>query len=142
MARYAAKGTLLKIGDGGGSEVFTTIAQVMTISGPSLSMDTLDTTDHDAASFKTFVGSYRDGGEVTLEIHWDPATATHGVTTGLLKKFKDSSSPTNYQLVFPDTGATTWSFAALVTAFAPSAPHDGKLTASVTLKVSGAPTLA
>ena len=44
-------------------------------------------------------------------------------------------------LLFPDIGATEWDMAAFVTAIEPSAPFDGKLSASVSLKVSGAPTL-
>jgi len=48
----------------------------------------------------------------------------------------------NFQLVFPDVGATTWAFAAYVTGFEPSAPVDDLLGASVTLKITGQPTLA
>ncbi|KKL69977.1 hypothetical protein LCGC14_2109540, partial [marine sediment metagenome] len=48
----------------------------------------------------------------------------------------------NFQLIFPDSGTTTWSFAALVTGFEPSAPVDGPLTASVSMLISGKPAIA
>src|SRR6056297_2201318 len=41
-------GTKLKRGDGEATESFTTVAKVNNISGPSLSLDTEDTTDHDS----------------------------------------------------------------------------------------------
>ena len=48
----------------------------------------------------------------------------------------------NFQLIFSDTGATTWAFAALVTGFKPSAAVEDELLAEVTLQVTGQPTLA
>lgn len=141
MSRYRAKGTLLKIGDGAATEQYTTIAQVITIGGPSLSQETIDATDHDSGDYRDFLLGFADGGEVTLEIHYDPAGSTHDASTGILSRF-GASVPTNFKLVFPDPAQTTWSFAAYLTAFEPQAPADGKLTANITLKVSGDPTLA
>jgi len=48
----------------------------------------------------------------------------------------------NFKLVFPDTAVTTWAFTALITGFEPEMPVKGKLKASITLKVTGQPTLA
>jgi predicted secreted protein len=139
MARYAAKGAVLKMSDMSATPVFTAIAQVIDITGPGLSADTLETTDHDSAGWKTYVGSLKDGGEVTLSLHYDPAGGTHDAATGLVSVLGDE---VNYQLVFPNTGNTQWAFAAILTAFEPTAPHADKLTASATFKVTGAPTLA
>lgn len=44
-------------------------------------------------------------------------------------------------LRFPDIAATEWTFSAYVTKFEPGAPAEGKLTASVSLKISGVPVL-
>jgi len=142
MGNFAAKGTLLKTGDGTSPEVFTTIAQVVSIGGPSLSLDPLDVTSHSSLEGnKEFVGGLIDGGELTLEINFDPADATHNQAAGLLKLLKDRTIR-NFELVFSDTASTKWTIPALVTGFEPGAPVDGKLSASVTLKVSGVPTLA
>lgn len=48
----------------------------------------------------------------------------------------------NFQLVMPAASSTTWSFTALVTSFEPDLPEKGPMAASVTLKITGAPTLA
>lgn len=138
----SAFGTLLKIGDGGSPETFTTIAEVTNISGPSLSMNTVDVTSHDSTDgWREFVGGLLDGGEVTLDINFIPTDPTHSYSTGLLNDMVNRTKR-NFQLVFPDAGNTTWSFTALITAFEPSAPTDDKLSASVTLKITGKPTLA
>ena len=138
----SAFGTLLKIGDGGSPESFTTVAEVSSIGGPTLSLDPIDVTSHDSTGgWRQFVGGLLDGGEVSLEINYDPVGATHDASTGLIADMV-ARTLRNFQLVFPDTGSTTWTFAALITAFEPSEPIDDKLAASVTLKVSGQPTLA
>jgi len=138
----SAFGTLLKIGDGGEPETFTTIAEVTDISGPSLSADTIDVTSHDSpGGYREFIQGLKDAGEVTFTINFIPTEATHDASTGLLKDYNDGTLR-NFQLVFPDPGNTTWSFAAVVTGFEPSEPTDDKLSADVTLKISGQPTLA
>lgn len=138
----SAFGTLLKIGDGATSETFTTIAEVIGITGPALSTDTIDMTNHSSpGNYEEFVGGTLRSGEVTFDVNYIPTHATHDASTGLLADY-EARTVRNFQLVFPDTGTTTWAFAAVVTGFEPAAPHDDKLSASVTLKVSGQPTLA
>lgn len=44
-------------------------------------------------------------------------------------------------LRFPDIAATEWTFSAFVTKFEPSTPFEGKMTASVSLKLTGVPVL-
>ncbi len=137
----AAYGTLLKIGDGGGPETFTTIAEVTNISGPSLSLAAIEATSMDSGGWEESIGGVKSGGEVSFDLSYLPTHATHDASTGLIADLKNAVAR-NFQLVFPDAGGTTWSFTALVTAFEPSAPVDGRLQASVTLKITGQPTLA
>jgi hypothetical protein len=69
---------------------------------------------------------------------FDPAEATQvALWTDMV-----SRAANTYSLVFPDAANTTWTFDALVIAFEPDEPHDGALTASATLKITGKPTLA
>lgn len=138
----AAIGTLLKIGDGGGSEVFTTIFEVMDISGPGLARDTLEVTNHSSpGSWEEFIAGVKRSGEVTFDVNYLPTTATHNATTGLIADMNNGTKR-NFQLVFPNAGNTTWAFTALVNGFEPAAPVADVLRASVTLKLTGQPTLA
>lgn len=142
MTEFASLGTLLKIGDGGATEAFTTVAQVGDISGPSLSASQTEVTNHSSAgNYREFVPTFLEPGELTASIFYDPADATHDPSTGILADY-EARTLRNWQLVFTDTGTTTWAFAAYVTGFSISAPVDGALTADLTLMLTGQPTLA
>ncbi len=135
-------GTLFKRGDGGGPETFTTLAEVISISGPSLSMDTVDVTHMESTgTYREFLPGLKDGGEVSVTVNFLPGDSTQNVAAGILKDYDDRVLR-NFQIVFPDSGTTTWTFAAYVTAFEPETPLEDKMTASIIMKVSGQPTLA
>lgn len=138
----SAFGTLLKIGDGQASETFTTIAEVLDISGPNLTQRTSEVTSHSSTGgWAEFIGTILEGGEVTFRVNFVPTENTHDAGAGLVNDLENRTLR-NFQLVFPDSGNTTWSFSALVTGFRPNEPVEGALTADVTLRISGQPTLA
>lgn len=122
----------------------TVVTQILSISGPGISRDTIDSTDADAANdWRTFVASYVDGGEVTIELNFDPDDATQkDAANGLLYGFNPSGDPRTYRVTFPDTSPATWSFTGILTGFEPNNPHDGMSTVSATIKVSGEITFA
>lgn len=125
----AAYGTLLK-------RAGTTLAEVTNISGPGLALDALDMTSHDSSGDREFIGGLLDGGEVTCEVNFMPGNATHKQVIADMK----ARTVSTWSIVWSDGSSSTWSFSALPTAFEPSAPVDGKLSASITLKVTGSVT--
>ena len=138
MTNYNALGTKLYRGGTAG----TAIAQVTNIGGPGLKLETLEVTSHDSGVWREFIGGLRDGGEIKLDINYDPAGATHkDAAGGLLADLKNGTANA-YALRFSDAATTTWTFNALVTSFEPKAPMDGKLSASTNLKITGTATLA
>lgn len=135
MAGLDAFGTQLQRGDGAGPEVFTAIANVTDITPPGLERETYDVTAHDSEeAWREFIGGLKDGGEVELELNYDPREHD-----ALVADF-DDANPRNYKVVWPGT-LGNWAFKALITNFEPEAPHDDKLAASATFKVSGKPVL-
>lgn len=119
------------------------IAYVTNIGGPGLARDTLESTHHrSTAMYRTFIKGLKDGGEVSLDLNFDPANATHNAAAGILADFANDVDISTWVITWPDTGLTTWTFDGIVTGFEPSAPFDDKLSATVTIKVSGQPTLA
>lgn len=135
MAKYSAFGTQLKRGA-------VIIGQVRSLSGPGLSLDTIDVTAHDSTgAWEEVVASILRSGEITAEILYDPNLATHKNLTGGLLYDLTSRASTTYSIVFPSSPTVTWTFTAFVTAFEPSMPVDGELSASVTLKLTGQPTI-
>lgn len=135
-------GTLLKIGDGGSPESFTTIAEVLDIGGPDLNLDTEETTNHSSTGgWEEFVPTILRSGAVDFEVNFDPNDSTHSYSTGLIADMI-SRTKRKFQLVFPTTPTVIWAFTAIVTKFAPAEPVAGKLSASVSLKITGQPELA
>lgn len=124
----------------------TDIAQVISITPPPLALDTEEVTDNDSEGvWEEVVGTVLRSGEVGLNVHMDPTETSH---TDLMSAMVDRAIK-SFTLTFPDEGedpetdpATTWEFSALVTGFEiDEASYDGKLTASITLKVTGKPTI-
>jgi len=135
-------GTLLQIGDGATPENFTTIAEVLDLNPPALAQDTEEVTSHDSPlGWAEHIGTILRGGEVTFDINYEPTEATHDAATGLIADMV-ARTVRNFHLVLPDVAATTWAFSALVKGFVPAAPVKGALRASVSMLVSGQPTLA
>ncbi len=117
-----------------------TVAQVTNTSGPGLSVDTEDVTTHDqATAYEEAVTTIIRSGEVTLDLVFDPADATHDPATGLTYRLEDKIY-SFFKLIFID--ATEWEFSGYVTGFEPAAPSGGALTATVKLKITGEPLLA
>lgn len=137
----AAFGTLLKIGDGGGPETFTTIAEVTDIDGPKMSLDTADATHHSSpGGWKEYVPTLLDGGEVAFTVNFIPSNATQSYSSGVLRDMANKNKR-NFKLVFPDAGNTTWTFSAFVTGFEPKEALKDQLTADITLQITGQPIL-
>jgi len=136
MAKYGAYGTILERGA-------VTIAGVTSISGPGLSLDTEDVTTHDStAAWEEVVGTILRSGEISMDIVYDPAAATHKNAAGGILADLVARTAQAYSLIFTDTANTEYTFNAFVVGFEPDMPVDGALTASVSMKITGKPTIA
>jgi len=141
MPAIGSHGTLLKIGNGAQTEVFTTIGMVGDISGPSFELGTEEATSHDSA-WREYVPTLLSAGEVTFDIFFDPANVTHFSTArGSLYYAQRNKVKNNFKLVLPDPGAMEIAFGAYVTGLELKADVEGVLTMSVTLQISGAVTI-
>lgn len=129
MAKYGAYGAILKRGA-------TTIAQVRDITGPGLSLDTIDVTTHDSTdAWREFIAGLKDGGEVSLDIVFDPDNASQtNFRTDL-----DARTINTWSITLTDSSPAIITFSALVTEFEPSMAVEDELSASVTLKITGEP---
>lgn len=102
-------GTILKVGDGAGPEVFTTVARVMEVDWPKLKAYMVETTNHSDEYVQQSHSGVREftGFSVTLE--WTDDEATHAT----IRTNFDSNTAKNYKLISPDT-QVTYTFAAFV----------------------------
>lgn len=131
-----ANGTLLKVGDGASAEAFTTIPEVMRLSGPSIKFDLLDVTSHDSPGFfREFIPGLADGETITASVNWRPSNTVH-------KNIRiDAYARTlrNFKVVFPDTSDNTVSVAGYIQSFPPKADIGTPLLADLSVKITGAP---
>jgi len=108
------------------------LAEVNSISGPTMTRDFIDVTSLDSTGgYREFITGFRDAGTVSLTMNF---TRT---TYDLLKTDFENDTAVNYQIVLPDTVATSFEFSGLVTEIPLEIPTDDKVTANVTIKISG-----
>ena len=108
------------------------IAEINSIAGPTKTRDTIDVTSLDSTGgYREFIGGFRDGGTVTLPMNFTRDTYD------LMNDDFESDLLQNYEILLPDVEITSFEFEALVTELGLAIPTDDKITADVTLKVSG-----
>jgi len=132
-------GTQLRVGDGQNPENFTHIAEVRSISGPTLTSDILDVTSHESqGGIREFKAGLIDPGELTFMIAFQPGEPTHDAKAGLQSDLLNRTVR-NFELVFPPPIGFTWGFQGIVTGLPVNFPIDEVITADVTVKVTGLP---
>ena len=130
-------GVSFGIGDGSSSEGFDLVAEVLDVSGPGYNRDTIDVTHASSPShYREFIEGFKDGGDVSLTMNFTQASYA-----SFLAKF-DSDGKDNFQITIPDdnfSNKPTIVFNGTVTGIETEYSVEDKVTASVTIKVSGKP---
>ena len=118
----------------------TAIADIVSISAPSISIATIDTTSI-ADIYRTFLGGTIDSGEMSLEVQYDP-NSTSGAELEATWKATAGAAPTAKECIITFSDSSTYTLNAILTGMQATAAMDSVVTASVTLKVTGAITVA
>jgi hypothetical protein len=133
-----AKGTLLQVGDGGGPEIFTTIAEVKSIAGPNLQGATIDVTTHSTAgNYREFKANIIDPGALDFDLNYVGGNTLHKQLLGDI----GAQTERNYKLTTKDTVAAVFLLRCQVTGMNFNFPVDNVQTSRVTLKIINPPTL-
>lgn len=130
---FSSLGTTLKIGNGATTEVFTAVGELRDVKGPTRSLGTEDVTHHGSAAAE-FVATVLDNGEVTFDMNYDPADTIHAQ---IIDDMEDRTLR-KFELTYTDDGDAKAAFSAFITKFETDMKVKGALTASITLKISGA----
>lgn len=124
-------GTTFAFGDGATPEVFTELAEVTDITPPSDSVDIIETTHMGSPNrTKEFTAGLNDPGECSFDIHFLPGVGDDE----LIQAKRNTGAKANYQITYPN--GTTWTFAGILTGYAPTVPVNDRMTATVTFKVT------
>lgn len=115
-----------------GSADWQAIAEIISISGPTMTREFIDVTSLDSTGgYREFIAGFRDGGTVTLNMNF--TSATYSI---MKDDFEDKDSQF-YEIVLPDENSTSFEFEGLVTELPLEIPTDDRVTANVTIKVVG-----
>ena len=113
------------------------IAELTSITGPSMAVDPIDVTSHDSADkYRQFVAGLKDAGEITVEGNLISAVQGNYLVANIT-----SGAEEDVIIAFAD-GPATFTCKGFCTGFKPDAPHDNKLSFSASFKITGKPTLA
>lgn len=120
-----------------GGENFATIAEVTDITPPAPTTSTFETTHYlSPGGVMQFAGGLTDPGDMSFGVNWLPTDPTQDGVSGLQKAFKDKALR-NFRVIYPFTPAVIDSFAGLVTTYPVVTPINDRMSASITVKVSG-----
>ena len=111
MAFTPGKGTTISITTSG-STTFVAISQVVTITPPEMAMGEVEVT-HLGDTWRQFLPTILDGGEVTFGIEWDPAAVSH---VELLNCFTTGGTR-SFRIGHTDTGTALCEFSGFIKAF-------------------------
>lgn len=103
-----AQHTVLQAGDSATPELFTSLGDVVSITGPSLSCEPVDVTDVGSTAKAYLSPGVYDGGEVTVELNWDADLATQ---LALITRVR-AGTQINYQIGWPNFVGTALAFVA------------------------------
>lgn len=115
----------------------TPIPEITNVSEIGAQFNVVDVSAHDGGDWASKIPTLLDGGTIRVSANFVPANAQHvALRTAMINR-----TSTVFTVVFPNTGATTWTFNAFVTRYRiPSAPVNGALPLEFELTVDGAVT--
>jgi len=135
MAAQKGASLLLKVGNGGSPETFTTIGGLRSTS-ITLNDEAVDVTNKDSSGNRELLA---DAGIHSMSITGS-GVFTDAASETTLKGTMNASSFTNFQLIIPDFGTYTGAFMCASLEYA--GEFNGEVTYSVSLESSGAITFA
>lgn len=123
--------------------LYSDIGEVIRIQPPGVTAETIDVTALNTTdAFREFIKSLKDGGEVTVVMHMDPATVADAENQTLLKAEVEGTANSTARIEFSDGGPNVV-FSGPATGWTPGElTADGKIELTFTMKVSGKPTWA
>jgi hypothetical protein len=125
-------GTALDDASPGSPEDFGELAEVVSIGGPAETSEEIDVTHlRSPGRYREFIASFKDGGELPLELNFVPGSASQAA---LRDEFADQ--PVKRRRIFYPDG-TTDTFNAFVKGRGKSASVGTKLTLNITMRIVG-----
>ncbi len=111
---------------------WVSIGEVLTISGPNMSRETIDVTNlASTGGYREFIASFRDPGTVSFNMNFNRSDYD------TMKTDFESDVVQDYEIMLPDTDNTSLEFSGLVTELPLDISGDSQITCNVSIKVTG-----
>jgi len=138
MAKQKGLGTTLEVDlEPGGSPVYVSIGQIVSLSGPSQSVRTIDSTNLESTAAE-FLATLPEGGELTGQVHLDEGLTGHDQ----LQELANSPPVVNPSARLTTSGGTTYVFDFVLTSWEVGGFEvDGIVVADFTFQISGTVTV-
>jgi len=108
------------------------VAEVVSISGPGMSRETIEVTSLDSeGGYREFIAGLRDAGTISLGMNFRRDNYE------LLKEDFESNERKSYKIVLPDTDGTTLEFLGLVMELPLNVDTGDRISMDITIQVSG-----
>lgn len=120
-----------------GSGVYTTAVEVTDITPPASKTDSIEVTHMGSTGgVKEFIAGLTDPGVCQVKMNYAPASATDASA----RTWRSNREKRSVVITFANTHTAT--FSAFVTDYVTTNPLDGKMECTLSMKVSGAVTIA
>lgn len=118
-----------------GADTFTLVTEVVSVSGPGGERAEIDVTPLEETGAKRFIADIADAGSLEIGLNFDGANAQHQLLQGDF--YTTPANTRNFQITLSDT--TVVDIVGEVTQFSMDAQPGAAVTATVSIKVIGAP---
>jgi predicted secreted protein len=125
-------GSTFRISNNDSPGIFTDIAEVFNITPPNFEADNVDVTHNQSPNrTRETIAGLKTPGDCTFEMNFIPGSASDV----LIRALQGTGEQRACQIEFPN--AETWDFLASVKGYEVTMPTDDKMTATVSMLVSG-----
>ena len=132
-----SQGTLIAVSDGGSPSSFTTVGNVVNITGPGGSASVIDVTNLSSTAKEKLMG-LPDEGQITMELNYDPDNAQHQQ----IRNARKARTRLEFRITLTDATATILQFFGYVLGFQLRVAVDQAVKASLTVEIDGSVTEA
>lgn len=136
--------TLLQYGNGASPEVWTTIANIGDLAGPTMDSTVVDVTSQSTGDyFRRKIQTLLDSGEISAPLYFVPNDAGHQALLEIfLGRSGNNGQPGYWRVLWPvAAGSVPWIFQGWLTKFSLKAPVAGVIEAAITITFTGAPNI-
>lgn len=107
MAKFTGKGGAFQILTVSSPATWVDVGQVREVASATITSEEIDVTTLDSnvggtsTDYKDFLGGFKDPGEMSVTVLFDPNLATHGTATNGLYELFDSGRTVTARVVYP-----------------------------------------